>query len=250
MNRKIKIIFLIFFSFVPFFCIILDIFMTILQPTETHKEFFQNLFDITIASETIYFSIWTSILTTVWATCSIINIYRKKDNQIRWAESEHVLTMIVSYQFLTFFIYTGTTLIAPSKIVGFNTWYNILKSILEHWVVPIAIIFYYFYLSREVKMNSKEYAKKIGWKNCILPIIYIVYVTMRAGFLHYHYGDFPEEHIYQPFPYKGGDPFVDKPYVWIPGYIVTAISGLLLGTLFNYLSIKSTNYFQIKKIKK
>ncbi|AVN65244.1 hypothetical protein CG002_02685 [Mesoplasma florum] len=243
MNKKVKLGFLLFFAITPFFCILLDVVMVIIQPTEINETVNQNLFDITIASETIYFSIWTSILTIVWGICSVINYFRKPSNKIRWAESEHVLTMIISYQFLVMLVYTGTILFANDKIEGMNCWYNILKSILEHWIVPIAIIGFYFYIPREVKMKTKDYMKKVGWKNCILPLIYIIYITFRAGMIkHYiEYSKTPEENIYQIFPYKGGNPFVDKVYIWLPGYLVTATSGLIFGTLFNYLSIKTTN---------
>ncbi|ATQ35700.1 hypothetical protein MENTO_v1c05680 [Mesoplasma entomophilum] len=243
MNRKIKLGFLLFFALTPFFCIMLDIIMTIIQPSEINIAVNQNLFDITIASETIYFSIWTSILTIVWATCSIINYYRKPSNKIKWSESEHVLTMIVAYQLLVMLVYTGTIIFANDKIEGMDTWYNILKSILEHWLVPIVIIGFYFYIPRKEKLDAKNYVKNIGWKNCILPIIYIIYITLRAGLIKYYiiHNNVPEETIYQIFPYKGGNPFVDKVYIWLPGYLVTATSGLILGTLFNFLSIKTTN---------
>ncbi|ATZ18215.1 hypothetical protein [Mesoplasma melaleucae] len=243
MNKKIKFPFLVIFAITPLFCILLDIFMTITAPTQAHKDVFQNFFDITIASETIYFSIWTSILTIIWASCSMINYYRKPNNKIKWAESEHVLTMIIAYQFVVMLVYTGTMIFATDKIEGMSTWYNILKSTLEHWVIPVVLIVYYFLVPRETQLSAKDYVKNTGWKICILPVIYIIYITTRAGLLKDYTPPELDRHIYQIFPYKGGNPFVNKVYVWLPGYIVTIFSGLGFGTLFNYLSIKTTNKF-------
>ncbi|ATZ21713.1 hypothetical protein [Mesoplasma tabanidae] len=233
MKNKLKLAFLIFIAIVPIFCVSIDLIMSVIQPdTESGGAL---SFDESIINQVIYFSVWTTLITSFWGIAAVLNYFRKITNKIAWAESDNVLTMIVSYQIIVFLIYTFTFVASKDGIVGFSTWYKVLKSILEHWILPFVVIGYYVLIPRESKLSAKEFMKKKAWINCIIPFAYILFISIR-GLMIVKFTD--KENWFTPFPYSQLDPTDQPVYLWLPGMISFIGIFYFFSSLVNFISIK------------
>lgn len=130
----------------------------------------------------------------------------------KWAVGKNNLTRIVTLNLFTFIIYNVTLSVAKDSVAGFSTWYNIIKSILEHMLTPILVITFY-YLYKKQFFDTRTYTLKYSWFNLILTGIYLFYLIVRSQMLL----KFAPTHIdpqtgheitsaFTPFPYPQVDP--------------------------------------------
>lgn len=249
-KEKIKIVFIWGFALIPVFCVLLDLICNTIygiqiKVGEEHKRL---SFDACLAEQTIYFSVWTAVVTSSWGTVNIIN-YFKKENKIKWGQSENTLTMIFIYNFISTLIYTFTMFIARDTVSGFSNWYNIIKSVFEHWIIPLMLIVYYFSFRESKNLDLKKYAKHKAWLNLILPFIYACYITLRVVLLS-KYDMFGE--VARTFPYEQMDPYNETisknadVRIFITGLCMSSalIATYLLSIVFEFVSVKSCDKLQ------
>ncbi|ATQ35649.1 hypothetical protein MENTO_v1c05140 [Mesoplasma entomophilum] len=241
MKNKIKLTLLLFIAITPIFCVGIDLLMSVIQPDSESGG--ALTFDQSIINQVIYFSVWTTLITSFWGIAAVLNYFRKNSKRIAWAESDNVMTMVVSYQIVVFLIYTFTFIASRDGIVGFNTWYKVLKSVLEHWILPFVVIGYYILRERESTLTSKEFMKKKAWINCIIPFAYIFFISIR-GLMIVKYSD--KADWFTPFPYSQLDPTDQPVYLWLPGMISFIALFYFVSSLVNFTSIKLNNKISIK----
>ncbi|QEH61659.1 hypothetical protein SCHIN_v1c04620 [Spiroplasma chinense] len=188
MVRKIDKSYYIFLTFIPFLCIMLDLF---LSTTAANKENIRGAinFDVSIINQSMYLSVWIAFATSLYGLANWIAM--DWPNAIpKWVISKNNDTRMLSYNVFSFILYNGTLLISVfssvNNIVGFNTWYKILKSVLEHMIVPVVMVVYYF-LRVKPRENNKEYIVKWSWFSLIMPTVYFLYVTVRYIMLNAYY---------------------------------------------------------------
>ncbi|AGM26227.1 hypothetical protein SSYRP_v1c06370 [Spiroplasma syrphidicola EA-1] len=230
-SAKIKYGLFVIFALVPLFCVLLDLFFSTIIMDSQYGEQTRN-FDYSIINQSIYLSVWIALATSCYGFLNWINCHTK--TMPTWITGKNNLTRIVTLNLISFLIFTLTFAIAPQSIVGFNTWYKIIKSVFEHMLIPIIILAYYFLFTTN-KISTKQYCQKYCWYNLPLLIIYVTYVFLRWVMLVTY------------FPSDKGEPFTPMPYDQIDpanvGYplFFLAIFALLLVTislaiLLNFLS--------------
>ncbi|ASZ09205.1 hypothetical protein CK556_02455 [Mesoplasma chauliocola] len=234
MKIRMKLSALLFIAFIPIFCILIDLIMSVAQTSESAISF-----DVSFINQIIYFSVWTTLLTSIWGIASVLSYFRKPSNKIAWAESDNVATMVMTYQLIVFFVYTVTFIAYIDDIAGFDTWFKILKSILEHWILPVVIVTYYFLRERTSNLSWKEFLIKKAWINSIIPVFYIFFVGIR-GFLILHFPNGETNNI-PIFPYRQIDPTKYPVYIWLSGILSFIILPSFISTGLNFASIKAHN---------
>ncbi|WP_252320887.1 hypothetical protein [Spiroplasma endosymbiont of Lariophagus distinguendus] len=228
--EKIKYCFLVFFTIIPLFCVILDLLFSTIQPDPQYGDSTKN-FDFSIINQSIYFSVWIALSTSVYGILNWINCHTK--NMPTWITGKNNLTHIATLNLGTFIVFNLTMIISPNNIVGFNTWYKILKSILEHILVPIIVIFYYFFF-RQINISTNQYFKKYCWYNLIVISIYLFYVSLRVIMLMNFLP--PEQEAFTAFPYDQLNPYKIGWILFFLGITAFLVSTILISTLLNFLS--------------
>ncbi|AVN59044.1 hypothetical protein [Mesoplasma florum] len=231
MKKKIDLIVLSLIAVIPFFCVLIDLILSVVKAGKSAISF-----DESLMNQLIYFSVWTTLLTGFWGIASVISFFKKPSKKIAWAESDNVITMIVTYQILVFLVYSITFLVYRKDIAGFDTWYKILKSVLEHWLLPIGIIIYYFTKERKSNLSQIDYMKNKAWINCFIPMFYVLFVTTRGLLIMYYPNG--ETNNLPVFPYRQIDPINYPVYVWLPGIISFIAVPYLLSSLLNFGVLK------------
>ncbi len=150
-----------------------------------------------------------------------------------WITGKNNLTRITTLNVISFIVFNTTLLISPTNVVGFNTWYKILKSVLEHILVPIIVIVYYFLFTTK-SVGTKQYCKKYSWYNLILIIFYLLYVSVRGIMLVKFISE--GQKAFTPFPYDQLNPFEVGFPIFFVGIISLLIIVVGLAIILNYLS--------------
>ena len=221
--------FYVWFTIVPLLCVFLDLIFSTIQPDPEYGDYTTN-FDFSIINQSIYLSVWISLATFVYGLFNWINIHTK--NMPSWITGKNNLTRITALNVLAFILY-NVNLLVSTNVVGFNTWYKIIKSVFEHMVTPLLIIGFYFIFITPI-INSKDYFKKYSWYNIIHLAIYLFYVLLRAIIL----TSFPphNQEVFTPFPYEQLDPRVVGYPLVILGVGALFVGIIVLATGLNYLS--------------
>ncbi|ATG97509.1 hypothetical protein [Mesoplasma lactucae] len=258
MKRKWQIFFYSWFGLVSIFCVLLDLFMSTIQPDNHAKGqgWFTSYFDLSIINQFIYISVWTTLLVATFGILSFIALFVKK--MPKWILGKNNRTFLVSMTSIVFFVYTVSLISNPDGIIGFDIWYKILKSSLEHFITPILmVVFYFCYVDKEQNVSCKAYAKKYGWLTIIFTGTYILVMVIRAAML-YNYGpksdylnqrpeNAPsdwnwEDNSIAPFPYVVS-PWTSPWYIWIPAGIAIVLSPYGVGNLYNWWSNHTNDWY-------
>ncbi|AKU80101.1 hypothetical protein [Spiroplasma turonicum] len=198
-------------------------------------------FDNSITNQIIYLSVWICIDNFVFGLLNLIHL--KYKNMPTWITNKSNFTRIVSLNVISFILYLGG--LSSKEVPGFDTWYNIIKSILEHFVTPVIIIIFYFILKREI-VTSKVYIKKYSWNNFILITLYILFALTRSILL-IKYDPINALH---PYPYKQMDPRIIGNFLFYTGIVSLILVCWLMGVFINYLSnLTIKNDFKISRRK-
>ncbi|QBQ07979.1 hypothetical protein SGLAD_v1c07800 [Spiroplasma gladiatoris] len=251
-NHYLKKSFYIWATFVPFFAIILDLFLSIIQADPKNGTSTIN-FDFSLINQLIYLSTWISMASFAYGLLNWINLDHK--NMPSWISNKNNLTRVTTLNLIMFLVYNLTSIIdlisGSNNIVGFNNWYKILKSVLEHMISPLMFIMFYFWNSKEI-IATKTYVKKYSWYNFLMIAIYSLFISIRAIFLNTYYPQIfnPDGQTiggaFTPFPYGQISPIMpdNKPIIiTIMGILGLLISVWLIAIFLNFIS----NLF-IKKI--
>ncbi|WP_169729884.1 hypothetical protein [Mesoplasma seiffertii] len=230
MKEKVTISLYLFFAIVPLFCVTLDLFLSTILPDSEYGNMVNN-FDFSIINQIIYFSVWSALITSVWGICMSIEYFNHK--MPNWVKSRDTFTMVAVFNFIVFIVYMSGMIASMDNIVGFNTWYKILKSVLEHFIAP-PILFLFYFLQKTERRNIKDYSVKNGLKTMIIPTIYVIFVTIRCVMIHTFIDNI--DNAFTPFPYDQIDPYTKPMYLVIPGTIALIVVPYLLGIGFNYLA--------------
>ncbi|AGR41295.1 hypothetical protein [Spiroplasma taiwanense] len=249
-QKKIEKTFLIWFALVPILCVLLDLFFTTIQPKYgpgKDGEYTVN-FDYALISQSLYLSVWSALATSAYGITNWISI--NYNNMPKWISGKNNLTRLVVINIVTFLIYNSQLIISSvtknwSGMTGFDTWYNIFKSVFEHVLTPILVIVFYFIIPKGI-VNNKTYFKKYSWFNILLIGTYTVYILTRAAMLINYYPDDREMGAYKPFPYPQIDPYVVGWGVFSVELIAVVFAPVGLGCGLNYL----TNILYSKQILK
>ncbi|PPE06664.1 hypothetical protein [Mesoplasma corruscae] len=237
--NKIKFLIILFLAIAPISCILLDVIMNTIygiqlkQGLEPQKVGFIQ----TVCEQTIYFSVWSALVTSSWGFIKLIN-YIKTDKKIVWVESKNTETMVLTYSFVSMIIFTGAMFIARDTVVGFTNWYNTIKSVVEHWICPFIIMIYYFYFREQrPDLSLRNYMINHAWKNNILELFYGAYLIIRVIYIK-KYMDYNAS--LRPFPYEQMDPYKTS-FFQMYGLMLAAIfATYLFSGLFEYLSFKNS----------
>ncbi|AUF83466.1 hypothetical protein CXP39_01465 [Mesoplasma syrphidae] len=215
MKNRAQVFCLLWIAVIPLGVVLLDLFLSIV---EQNNDSVSNNFDISLINQVIYLSVWNAIISSIWGICNLIKI--SKPQAYQFLGSRETFTLITTLNIFVFLVYATNFIVAPDTIPGFKSWYQILKSVLEHFVTPPLVVLLYF-MTVEKRYSSRQYAKRGGWNAMIIPGAYIVFIMIRAAFL-YSFSEDP----FTPFPYAIADPW--KVPLWLS-------AGAILGALFaNY----------------
>ncbi|AOX43923.1 hypothetical protein S100390_v1c05860 [Spiroplasma sp. NBRC 100390] len=229
-SLKIKYCFYVIFAIIPLFCVLLDLFFSTIQPDPQYGDATRN-FDFSIINQSIYLSVWVALATAGYGILNWIHYHTK--NMPDWITGKNNLTRITTLNVISFIVFNTTLLISPTNVVGFNTWYKILKSVLEHMLVPIIVIVYYFLFTTK-SVGTKQYCKKYSWYNLILIIFYLLYVSVRGIMLVNFISE--GQKAFTPFPYDQLNPFEVGFPIFFVGIISLLIIVVGLAIILNYLS--------------
>ncbi|WP_425379428.1 hypothetical protein [Spiroplasma endosymbiont of Stenodema calcarata] len=222
--------FYVIFAIIPLFCVLLDLFFSTIQPDPQYGDSTIN-FDFSIINQSIYLSVWIALATANYGILNWTHCHTK--NMPKWITGKNNLTWITTLNLITFIVFNATLLISPTNVVGFNTWYKILKSVLEHILTPIIVIIYYFLFTTK-SIATMQYCKKYSWYNLILIICYLLYVLIRGIMLIRFMPEGKEP--FTPFPYEQLNPFKVGFPIFFGGVISLLIIVIGLAILLNSLS--------------
>ncbi|AKX34726.1 hypothetical protein SLITO_v1c11150 [Spiroplasma litorale] len=239
MIKKLNLIFFIWCATVPFFCIILDLVMSTIQPVEEPPGTYG--FDKSVINQIIYWSVWGTLDTFVFGLLNLIH-YKWK-NMPKWVTGKNNFTRVTTDNVILLIIWLGG--LAGNAVVGFNSWYKIIKAILEHVITPILIILYYFIIVRE-KISSSQYSKKYTWFNLLLVGVYSTFVISRAILIEYY----APKPFFTQFPYDQMDPSIMGWPLVVFFFIGFMSSFIFLSIFINYMSNLSIDSLNKRKLKK
>ncbi|WP_027063368.1 hypothetical protein [Mesoplasma seiffertii] len=239
MKNRTQVVCLWWVAIIPLGVVLLDLFLSIV---EQNDNVVSSNFDISLINQIVYLSVWNAVASSIWAICNLIKL--SKPETYKFLGSRETFTLITTLNIFVFLMYTSTFLAAPETIPGFSTWYQIVKSVLEHFLTPPLVVLMYF-LTAEKRYSSKVYAKHRAWSAMVIPAGYIVFILIRAAFL-YSFADNPTV----PFPYPIVDPW--KVPLWLS---LGAIIGVLFGnygiaTFLNCMNNRVHNYRHLKLYRK
>ncbi|QBQ07980.1 hypothetical protein SGLAD_v1c07810 [Spiroplasma gladiatoris] len=236
--KKLEFAIYLWFAIIPMFCLILDTILSVTEPAPGPFADRTKDFDISVMSQSIYLSVWVCVLTTIYGTTSLIAFF-KHQAMPEWVRKKNYITMVVTITFIQFLVYNLNLIYAKSSgkpTIGFNTWYNILKSVLEHMLTPI-FMFAFYYVFPKNYVNDKDFIKKYSWLNFLVVTVYVTFAIVRAALeLKYYPGIKTPQEGFNPFPYSELD--------WTkigPGLFTLGIVGLfatiwVMGVFFNWTS--------------
>ncbi|AKU80010.1 hypothetical protein [Spiroplasma turonicum] len=231
-NKKIVFLFYLFVTIVPIFCLLLDYFMSSIQPVEMNVG--EYSIDKSLINQLIYWSVWSSIDICIFGLLNAIN--NKHNNMPNWITGKNNFTRITAESFILFVIWIGG--LAGGAVVGFNSWYKITKSILEHVLVPIIIIIFYFLINNE-RFSTKIYFKKYSWFSLIVVSLYSLFVISRAIMIQFYDNN---DEPFSQFPYDQMNPSIVGWPLVIIFFILFLSSFVAISTLFNWLSNINLKY--------
>ncbi|QHX36882.1 hypothetical protein [Spiroplasma sp. BIUS-1] len=186
----------------PLLAIFLDLFLTVILG-DAATELTLN-FDVSLINQMIYLSVWVTLATSIFGISNWINLHNKK--MPNWITGKNAHTLILVANIYVFALYNVTMWTSNGEgIVGFNNWYKILKSIVEHSITPVAVLAIYA-LIRKQSVSVGQYSSKYCWYNLILPALYLIFIFFRAFLLVRYKNMNPEAEIFMPFPYAQLDP--------------------------------------------
>lgn len=240
MNNKYKFWFLLWLAVIPLGGVILDLFMSTISPDPEYGDSTQH-FDLSIINQITYLSVWNATFTSIWGICNLINL---KTNKLpNWIVEKNSFTFVLSLNVVVFLIYTFTMIVTPGGIVGFNTWYKILKSVSEHFMTPPILVVFYFLTIHQYK-SEKEYASRDGFWTLIFMGSYAAFVLIRCIMIHEFdptmQNSDNSDNWFTPFPYDQVDPYSKPIWMCLIGYLLIAFAPYGVGNFFNWLSNKSS----------
>lgn len=249
MNKKYIFWFLLWLAVIPLGGVLLDLFMSTISPDPEYGESTKH-FDLSIINQITYLSVWNAVFTSMWAICNLINL---KTNKLpNWLTGKNCFTFVVSLNTFVFLIYTATMIFTPGGIVGFNTWYKILKSVCEHFMTPPILIIFYFLTIHEFK-SAKQFASRDGFWTLIFMVSYALFVLIRCVMIHEFdptmQNDTNSDNWFTPFPYDQVDPYSKPIWFCLSAYVAILFAPYGFGNLFNWLSNLSSKSLVTKLLK-
>ncbi|QGS52185.1 hypothetical protein [Spiroplasma tabanidicola] len=255
--KKLELGFYLWLAIVPIFCIGLDLILSITNPVDVPPFGLRTRdFDISFMAQSIYLSVWVGALTSIYGIINTIAFF-KPDAMPKWVVNKNFFTALIAVTFVQFLVYNLNLIYQKStnkQTIGFNTWYNIIKSILEHMLTPI-LMFTFYYLFPKSIVKDKDYMKKYSWLNYIFLTMYVTFAITRAALeIKYYPGARDESMGYNPFPYPQLDWQKVGVGVFIVGIIGLYVALWLIAVFFNYTSnlvyAKQNNLANEKKPRK
>ncbi|AOG60327.1 hypothetical protein SHELI_v1c03740 [Spiroplasma helicoides] len=257
--KKLELTFYFWFAIIPIFCIVFDTIFSIIEPNEGTFSTRTQDFDIAVMSQTIYLSVWVGMFTSIYGILNIIAFF-KPNAMPQWVRGKNFFTSIMALVLIEFIVYNVDliyTKVTDKPFIGFNTWYNIIKSILEHMLTPI-ISFIYFYVFAKSLIKTKEYMKKYSFYVYIMLIPYLTYAIIRAFFeLEYYPGVRSNSNGknpgFNPFPYPEMDWTNVGPALFVVGLISLIVVAWAIGVFLNWtsnLAYKSINSYEFDNLNK
>ncbi|QBQ07275.1 hypothetical protein SGLAD_v1c00740 [Spiroplasma gladiatoris] len=244
MNKKTEKFFYIWLSIMPPLGILFEIICLIIWP-ETLEGKKTSYFDIAVMYEFRYATIWVSVFTMVYG---ILNWIKLDHNIIGdWVARRNFLTTITTLSFVESLVYNSAFVayyLGLGEIASVETWYNILKAVMEHFVTPTIILIFYF-ICKKNTVDNKTYIKKYSWLNLIFIFIYSTYMIFRSFMIINFFEDW-ENNSLMAFPYPQLNPYTKGWGLYIFGIISTYIATWLISVTLNFL----INYVDKKKLYK
>ncbi|AHI53247.1 hypothetical protein [Spiroplasma culicicola] len=227
-DRILKYSFYVWFTIVPFFCILLDLLFSTIQPDPEYGDRTQN-FDFSIINQMIYLSVWISFATSLFGLCNWIHFHH--NNMPSWLVGKNNITRLATLNVFAFILYNITLIV--STVVGFNTWYKILKSVLEHMITPVLFIVFYFVFAND-KVDNKQYLKRYSWFNLMHVGLYMLFIAMRGIMITQFIPNIDD--AFTPWPYDQLNPDIVGYPLFFLGIFAIFAGMILLAVFLNYLS--------------
>ncbi|WP_342272918.1 Pr6Pr family membrane protein [Spiroplasma endosymbiont of Acasis viretata] len=141
--------------------------------TEDKGDFILNYFS--------FFTIQTNVFVIIWLISSAI--FWEQEGRINSKWFGQYMTLAVT----TFITITGivfNVMLLPTLVNQLQTFYAWFTNIVQHIVVPIIMIIYFFIMPREQGsvFTTKEFWKKRMWMYYIYPVIWAVIMLIRGEF--------------------------------------------------------------------
>ncbi|WP_339030356.1 hypothetical protein [Spiroplasma endosymbiont of Cantharis nigra] len=197
-------------------------------------------FNVAIIEQTIYFSVWVAVITSIFGLINWIHLHNK--SMARWMVGKNIHTSITTLNVLIFILFNVTFIAQKGDIIGFDTWYGKTKSIIEHFMTPIMVLTFYFIYQNE-KVEDKIFIKKYCWFNLIFITIYSFYIILRMIMLLKL--EIETTETLPLIPYPQIDPTIVGYPIFITGTLCGIFGTVFISVFFNKMS--NLNYSAIQK---
>lgn len=194
-----------------------------------------------------FWSVQTNVLAGLWFLYAILYHNREKDNRFTNTNSQIYITIYITVTFLIFWGIIVTN-VFENAMYDFNTrtWSDLIITSITHLITPLlTIIYLIFSLGRE-KFSYKNYAYKKSVIMLIYPIIYLIFVIIRAEMVKRDEIDF----MVSPYPFVDFyEPILNISRFWNNFILIIFWVSLLTTFLMMYVAINNAIYkFKLKRM--
>ncbi|WP_338983505.1 hypothetical protein [Spiroplasma endosymbiont of Othius punctulatus] len=189
-TKTSEISFFTFVLFISAFCFFLDLICSMVigvttmgdgTSTEIHK----LPFSVAIYNQLTFYSIWVLFINVFYAIYRIMlndrkYIYGTKMQEGHWSDLLIILINMVSFSLYTPTLIASVVLQKGDLIAGAALDYQIVKSALEHVIMPPTITIYLLVFAR-FQIDFKDFVSKRSWYAPLGVGIYGIYVISLFG---------------------------------------------------------------------
>lgn len=189
-TKTSEISFFTFIIFISVFCFLLDLICSVLIGVRTmgdgsqtaNGELQKLTLEVALYNQFTFYSIWVLFVNIVYSIYRIVlndrkYVYGTKMQEGHWSDVIIILINMVAFTLYALTLITAAASNTQGLVNGSFLDYQIVKSTLEHFIMPIVILVYLFVFAR-FQINLKEFIVKRSWYPAVGVAIYAVYVIV------------------------------------------------------------------------